>query len=209
MKIPKRNVSIILASGSPRRHELLEARDIDHYIMPVDTVETLPRKMDGREAVQHLSLKKAFTAVGELEKRGIQSPSELPFRDPEAPCFILASDTVVWDGEILGKPRDRKDALDMLMSLSGNRHTVCSGAAVFSFDRSKKLLLVEETEVYFKSYTAGDLEEYLATDEPYDKAGAYAIQGYFSRYIDHIVGDRDNVIGLPTDAVIDALNRLM
>ena len=209
MKIPKKDVSIILASGSPRRHELLEARDIDHYIMPVNTVETLPRDMDGREAVLHLSLKKAFAAFDELKRRGIDSPEALNFRHPEAPCFILASDTVVWDGEILGKPKDREEALDMLMSLSGSRHTVCSGAALISFDGSKKLLLAEETEVFFKSYTTEELDDYLSSDEPYDKAGAYAIQGYFSRYIDHIVGDRDNVIGLPTDAVIDALNRLI
>lgn len=208
MKNAEKSFSIILASGSPRRRELLGSRCIDHYIMPVDTVETLPRSMDGRDAVMHLALKKAFAAMDELERRCISSQSELGLPE-DVPCFILAADTVVWDGEILGKPKDRDDALRMLMELSGRSHMVYTGAALFSFDRSKKLLLADESEVFFKSYSEADISEYLDTPEPYDKAGAYAVQGYFSRFTERLIGSRDNVIGLPVDRVITAIRTLM
>ena len=208
MKKSETGFSLILASGSPRRQEIVESRGIDHYIMPVDAEETLPRSMDGREAVMYLALKKAFAALDELDRRCVSSPFDLPLADPNAPCYILAADTVVWDGEILGKPKDREDALRMLMKLSGGHHYVFTGACLISFDRSKKLLLCEESKVFFKKYTEDDIRDYLGTPEPYDKAGAYAVQGYFSRFTDHLEGSRDNVIGLPADAVIAAVRTL-
>ena len=208
MKNPENAFSLILASGSPRRRELIESRGIEHYIMPVDTVETLPREMSGKDAVCHLALKKAFAAMDELAAKGISSPADLGL-PPGLPCFILAADTVVWDGEILGKPFDRADALRMLLDLSGNSHSVYTGAALFSFDSTKKLLFAEESRVFFKRYSNDDISDYLDTDEPYDKAGAYAVQGYFSRFTDRVEGSRDNVIGLPVDSVIRAAASLL
>lgn len=209
MKKNENGLSVILASGSPRRRELIASRGLDHYVMPVDTVETLPRSMDGREAVMHLALKKAFAALEELGRRGIASPADLPFMHPEHPCFILAADTVVWDGRILGKPASRAEALEMLMCLSGGHHSVYTGCALFSFDRSEKLLFCDESEVYFKKYTEADISDYLDTPEPYDKAGAYAVQGYFSRFTERVEGSRDNVIGLPVDRVISAAKSML
>ena len=109
---------------------------------------------------------------------------------------------------IIGKPKDREDALDILMRLSGKAHKVYTGVAILPLLTSDEdEIFYDETTVYFKSYTPEDLLEYLDTDEPYDKAGAYAIQGYFGRFIDHIEGDYDNVMGLPLYRVIEHLRK--
>lgn len=112
--------------------------------------------------------------------------------------LVLAADTVVVvDGEILGKPRDVADARAMLQKLSGRRHRVLTGVAVYDRERSLRLAQIESTRVRFADLSEEEIDWYVATGEPLDKAGAYAIQGLAALFIDAIEGNYSNVVGLP------------
>ena len=120
----------------------------------------------------------------------------------EEGSIIVAADTIVYkDGEIMGKPADRADAFRMLDKLRNDFHYVVTGVALLSYGRQLTRVFAEVTKVYFEDYQDSELEAYLDTDEAYDKAGAYAIQGYFAKHIDHIEGSYDNVIGFPWDRI--------
>ena len=173
---------IILGSASPRRSELLKKIVSDFEIVPAKCEEFLPPDISPIDAVMLLSYQKAkdvHSRISETEKTAL----------------VIGADTVVDNGTIIGKPKDRDDALAMLLSLSGKSHLVHTGVTIIAPNR--KEVFYDTTEVFFKNYTADDLTDYLLSDEPYDKAGAYAIQGYFGKFIDHIQGDFDNVMGLP------------
>lgn len=183
--------SIILASKSPRRIELLEKAGFDVIVMPADIDEYVDPALAPEEVVKSLALQKA-TAVKDACTFSTDAP-------------IIAADTIVYLDEIIGKPAHRADAEKILMHLSGKEHQVYTGVAILSLLDDEKIVFAEKTSVFFKPYTLEDLQEYLDTDEPYDKAGAYAIQGYFGQFIDRIDGDYSNVMGLPVDAVIQHL----
>jgi septum formation protein len=120
---------------------------------------------------------------------------------------VLAADTtVVLGADVLGKPRDAHEARDMLGRLSGRSHTVLTGFVVRTADQA--VCQVESTTVWMRSIEPGELIEYVATGEPLDKAGAYAIQGWAARFIPRIEGSYSNVVGLPIAAVADALSRI-
>lgn len=179
--------NIILASQSPRRKDILKRHGIEPVLMPADIDETLPPGIGPRDAVMYLALKKALTCLDAVRAEGGASEGSL----------IIAADTVVYKDEILGKPKDRADAERILRKLSGTSHLVATGVALVPAGRMEKRVFCETTEVWIRSLTDDQLNAYLDTDEPYDKAGAYAIQGTFCRYVDHIDGDYENVIGLP------------
>ena len=180
-------MNFVLASKSPRRKEILSDLGLKFDIITADTDESCDIK-DPRLFVEELALRKGRAVVEKLD----------------GDTIIIASDTVVaCDGEILGKPRDRDDARRMLDMLSSSKHDVISGIALITKD--KEAVASEVTHVIFDTLTESDKEIYLNSDEPYDKAGAYAIQGLASMWIKGIEGDYFNVVGLPVKRLHDLL----
>ena len=186
-------MNIVLASGSPRRIEMMRAHGIEPLVMPADIEENIPKVHGMCETVMFLALKKAQDVAGRLSSLADCT---------EEGSIIVAADTIVYkDGEIMGKPADRADAFRMLDKLRNDFHYVVTGVALLSYGRQLTRVFAEVTKVYFEDYQDSELEAYLDTDEAYDKAGAYAIQGYFEKHIDHIEGSYDNVIGFPWDRI--------
>ena len=186
-------MNIVLASGSPRRIEIMRAHGIEPLVMPADIEESIPKVHGMCETVMFLALKKAQDVAGRLSSLADCT---------EEGSIIVAADTIVYkDGEIMGKPADRADAFRMLDKLRNDFHYVVTGVALLSYGRQLTRVFAEVTKVYFEDYQDSELEAYLDTDEAYDKAGAYAIQGYFAKHIDHIEGSYDNVIGFPWDRI--------
>ena len=176
---------IILASKSPRRRELLGAKYSEFEIITESTDETLPEGMHPREGVAHLAVRKGSAVVSRLAREG-QDVSE---------CLVISSDTLVeLDGEALGKPEDVEDAVRMLMRLSGRVNNVHTGVAVQY--RGRVAYGTASTAVYFRDLSENEAREYVASGEPMDKAGAYAIQGIGGKFVDKIEGDFDTVVGL-------------
>jgi len=186
-------MKFILASKSPRRKEILENIGLDFKILAADADETC-HETDPSEYVKMLALRKGNAVLEQLRASGEMTKDTM----------IIASDTVVaTEDEILGKPRDPADAARMLLSLSGRSHRVISGIALLT--DKKASVQAETTRVIFDKIPEREIEQYLATSEPYDKAGAYAIQGFASLWIKGIEGDYFNVIGFPVKCFADLL----
>ena len=180
---------IILASRSPRRAELLSAAGIHFEVLAADVDETPRPGEDPAAYVERLAIDKAKAVLA--LRPGAR---------------VLGADTTVTiDGEILGKPSDAADATRMLRLLSGRPHLVHTGVAVAS-DRGLQSG-VDTTRVWFDAMTDEDISWYVATGEPVDRAGAYAIQGFASRFIPRIDGSYSNVVGLPVAMVSSILKR--
>jgi septum formation protein len=173
---------LILASASPRRAEILRNAGILFHALPSPVDET-PIPGESAEAmVMRLSAAKAALAVTHAL----------------GPAIVIAADTVVvLDGHILGKPRSSEDARRMLTQLSGHTHSVVTGVNLTRLPDAEHRHFVETTQVHFALLTEEEIAAYLATAEPYDKAGAYAIQGQAGRFIECIEGCYFNVVGLP------------
>ena len=185
---------IVLASASPRRSELLERIGIRFQVIPSDADEALLANETAEDHAARLSRDKALEVAG---------------RQAVAGRWFIGSDTVVVrDGAILGKPADAAEAREMLTSLSGRSHRVISGYAVHDRDSGHTISDVAVTRVFFKELTSREIEGYIATGEPFDKAGAYAIQGIGSFMIPRIEGSYTNVVGLPLCEVVAALEEL-
>lgn len=177
-------MKIILASQSARRRDILENLGIKFDIKVSQVDETMSGELSAGENVEAVSLRKAMAVEAEL---GIK---------PEDDTLIIASDTVVvCDGVILGKPRDKAHAIEMMRMLSDRRHSVISGIAVIY--RGKRIASHEETQVEFRALSDAEIEAYVSTDEPYDKAGGYGIQDKAAVFVRGIHGDYLNVVGLP------------
>ena len=175
-------MKLVLASKSPRRSEILKNAGIDFTVRVADADETIPEGTKPQDAVVFLAARKALA----VERA-----------DDET---VLGADTVVvLEDKILGKPKDREDAYNMIKSLSGRVHSVFTGVCAVGDGIS--LTFAEETKVEFYPLTDDEINEYLDTDEPYDKAGAYGIQGIASKFIRGIEGDYFNVVGLPVSSV--------
>ncbi len=186
-------MKLILASQSPRRREILENLGFSFRVVTADIDETCDEH-DPRRYVESLALRKGRAVYDRLAACG----------EIEDDTIILAADTVVAVGEnILGKPHDHADAERMLRLLSGATHHVISGIALISKD--KTIVDSELTGVRFSSLTESDIALYVASDEPYDKAGAYAVQGMASLWIEGLDGDYFNVVGLPVKKLHDLL----
>lgn len=179
---------IILASSSPRRIEMMKKNGYNPEIRPSDIDEALPDGITMKEAVMFLALKKAL----DVEARCTET---------DKGKMIIAADTVVYKDEILGKPANRADAFQMLSKIRNTSHFVATGVAMITAGEPSREVFCDITEVFCKNYTDDQLNEYLDTDEPYDKAGAYAIQGIFSKYIDHYEGSFDTVVGFPWNLI--------
>ncbi len=187
---------LILASGSPRRHDLLLQIGLPHLVHPADIDESCHPGEPPELYVRRLALEKART-IAALH-RGATT--------------LAADTTVVLDGVVLNKPVDRADAARTLLALAGRTHHVHTGIAVLSPEKGKppreqtrEQTHVETTAVTFTAIPPADLQFYLATGDSLDKAGAYGIQGYAARWIARIEGDFFNVVGLPLVAVLRLL----
>ncbi len=175
-------MALILASKSPRRRELLAQMGLtDFEIHPALGEELAQPDLPPPELVQALALHKAQEVAQAFAQSG---------------DVVIGADTiVVLDGQVLGKPHDEAHALAMLTALSGREHHVYTGVAVLQDGRA--LVQVEDTAVWFRNASEGELRRYIATGEPMDKAGAYGIQGRGGLLVSRIQGDYTNVVGLP------------
>jgi septum formation protein len=182
---------IILASASPRRAQILKMHGIAAEIIPADVDEALPADTNPRIACMYNALKKALY-VEEMLTEGSVADGHA-----KADAVIIAADTIVYNGNILGKPADDEDAFRMLSELRGCTHYVMTGTAVVAAGQKDKRVFCEITSVSFGDYSDDEIRSYIATGEPADKAGSYAIQGQWSSHITATEGDYFNVIGLP------------
>lgn len=186
-------MKLILASASPRRAEVL--RDAGyHFTVLSSAIDETPYS---DESPQDLVLRLAQTKADLAAARAV------------GPAILIAADTeVVLDGHIFGKPRSSDDARSMLEKLSGRLHTVLTGVALVRLPDVERRSFAESTLVQFAPLSDEEIGRYLATGEPHDKAGAYAIQGYAARYIPRIEGCYFNVVGLPVARLQHALSEL-
>lgn len=193
---------VILASGSPRRKELLTQAGIEFSIITSDADET-PTKTVPEEIVMELSKRKAEDVYDKVIKEGVFKTEE--------DNFIIAADTLVFFGQDrMGKPKDKADAVRMLRELSDNVHDVITGVTILHpvDGELRTASFFEKTKVSVYKLSDEEIEAYVATGEPMDKAGAYAIQGYFGKYIKKIEGEYANVVGLPIARVYHELKGL-
>ena len=181
----KQNYSVILASKSPRRREILEGLGVSFAVVVADADES-SELCDPESLVKTLALRKGVAVRDRLCAEGQLTEDTL----------IIASDTVVaLEHEILGKPQDEADAARMLRALSGRSHTVYSGVALLTKDG--EAVAADATQVHFSVLSDAWIDRYIRSREPMDKAGSYAVQGLAAAVIDGISGDYFNVVGLP------------
>lgn len=198
---------IILASASPRRKELLEQIGVEFEICPAKGEEVITKTVP-QEVVMELSKQKAeeiasmVLSFGENHK-DITTPTDI---------LVIGADTVVaHEGKILGKPKDEENAKRMLQSLSGTTHSVFTGVTLVLIDkqgRCGEVVFYEKTDVTMHTISETEIERYVASGEPMDKAGAYGIQGKCAIYIEKIEGDYNNVVGLPISRLYQELKKI-
>lgn len=184
-----KNRTYILASASPRRKELLKFLDIEFTIKVSDIIEDLKEGLSNEELVMDLALEKA-----------------LHIKSNDDECIMGFDTLVILDGNPIGKPIDREDAFNMLRSLSNKTHTVLTGCAVVF--QGKNIVFYDQADVTFNKMSDREINEYLDTGEPFDKAGAYGIQGYGAKYIKEIKGDYYSVMGVPLQKLYNVLKTL-
>lgn len=183
---------IILASGSPRRKELLELIGVEFKIITSNKEEVIS-STNPEKVVKELSMMKAEDVAAGVD----------------GPAIILGADTVVaHNNRILGKPKDREDAIRMITSFAGEEHQVYTGVCIIRKEADgscKTISFAEGTKVSVYPMTSGEIERYVDSGEPMDKAGAYAIQGLFAPYIKGIEGDYYNIVGFPIAGIYQRL----
>jgi septum formation protein len=186
-------MKLILASASPRRAQILRDAGVPFTVLSSAVDETPFPEETPQQHVERLA----------------NAKSELVAARAVGPAIVIAADTVVsLEGQILGKPRSTDEARFMLERLSGRAHTVLTGVALVRLPDVERRSFVESTLVHFAPLQEDDIVQYLATDEPYDKAGAYAVQGRAGRYIPRIDGCYFNVVGLPLAHLMQELREL-
>lgn len=185
------NYQIILASQSPRRQDLLQGLNIPFEVKAIDVEETYPAQMVGVDIPMYLAEKKANAYKKMMDEN----------------TLLITADTIVWhEGQVFGKPTDKKDAMRMLNALSGKTHQVITGVCISTLKKRKTFHVI--SEVRFARLTLDEIEYYLDNFQPYDKAGAYGIQewiGYVG--VEHIEGSYFNVMGLPIQRLYSELKR--
>lgn len=186
----KQEFPIILASKSPRRHELLKLMGLDFTIELKDVDESYPEDLVPAEIAVYIAEQKA-KAFGTVPGK-----------------IVITADTIVaLNGEILGKPNDRTHAKEMLKALSGSKHEVYTGVAIVKDDTMSSFF--DTTEVWCKQADENEIDYYIDNFKPFDKAGSYGIQDYWGLVVvQHINGSYTNVMGLPTEKLYEALKRL-
>jgi septum formation protein len=186
-------MKLILASSSPRRAEILRDAGMSFTVMSSAVDETPIPGESPNEYVHRLACAKA----------------ELVAARSIGPTIVIGADTVVvLDGQIIGKPRTAEDARRTLQLLSGRTHSVVTGVTLIRLPDAERRGFVETTQVQFSAISTEEIARYLATDEPYDKAGAYAIQGRAGRYIPRVEGCYFNVVGMPVARLWQELTAL-
>ena len=172
---------IVLASGSPRRQELLRRMGVSDFAVRVPQVEEyFPAGLTPQETVCYISREKSQAVASDADE------------------IVITADTMVFLGsDRLGKPRDEADALRMLTELAGNRHTVCTGVSVRRGAQEERFAV--STRVFFRPMTDDEIRAYIKTGEPMDKAGAYGVQSRGALFVERIDGDFFNVMGLPVE----------
>lgn len=195
---------IILASGSPRRKEIMETMDIPYQVITSDvkeeTEETIPAGMV--QALASLKANAVLPQVRELAKEYEQSKEQTEF-------IIIGADTMVfYEEHVMGKPKNEQDAARMLRLLSNDTHEVYTGVCIVVLKADgtvEEWKLAVCTKVVVRPLTEEQIKDYISTGEPMDKAGAYAIQGKFGIYISEIIGDYYNIVGFPIAKIYDTL----
>lgn len=192
---------LVLASNSPRRKELLTQAGIDF--------KTLVSQTDEKKVISEMPpgiINNPASYVACLAEAKAKEVLDRLSKDNSEPFIVLGADTVVSaDGKIIGKPKDRDDAVKILKLLSGRTHQVYTGVAILGEDF--KEVFCEKTDVTFYDLTDEEIEAYILTNEPFDKAGAYGIQGYGAILVKKINGDYNNVVGLPLAETVRRLRR--
>jgi septum formation protein len=185
------NHPIILASKSPRRHELLKLMDLDFEVLLKDIDESYPEGLKPHQVAQYISEQKAKAFL----------PDELK-------AIVITADTIVsFQNEILGKPRDAAHAVEMITKLSGNMHEVFTGVSLAY--KGALHTFFDVTEVYFRPLNAAQINYYVKHYNPFDKAGAYGVQDWIGMIgVEKIVGSYTNVMGLPTEKLYTELSKL-
>ena len=180
---------VILASASPRRKELLEKIGLRFKVVPSNYEEDIPLGLEPHEFAQKISLEKARVVASKHQN-----------------VIVIAADTfIVFGGQIFGKPHSEKEARKMLETINGRQHSVITGFTIMDTDTNKALSKSVETRVYIRKLASNEIDAYVESKEPLDKAGAYAIQGLGSVIVEKIEGDYFNVIGLPLSALTESL----
>jgi len=185
-------MKIILASGSPRRRELMDLAGIDYEVMVSNVDETFEEGL----SIDDQSKRLAYIKAKEI------------FDNTQGDRAIIGSDTMVVKGDkVYGKPQDRDEAIKMIKELEGTRHSVYTSLAILIEERGeyKEYIELSKVDVYFKRISDKEIQEYVDFEEPYDKAGAYAIQSSFCKFVEKIYGDYYSVVGLPIGKVYDIL----
>ena len=193
------NGRLILASSSPRRKDLLEALGLNFDIIASHLEEVIDERLSPPDLVLNLARQKAEDVFGSY----LKSHSEESF-------LVLGADTmVVLDGRFIAKPVDKADACSMLRSLSGKKHQVFTGVFLTALLQNKRQTWqsVECSDVYFRDLEQAEIEAYVETGEPMDKAGAYALQGIGACLVDRVEGSHTNIVGLPIPNVVSLLRQ--
>lgn len=187
-------MKLILASASPRRKELLGKTGMEFEVIPAKGEEVITKTLPW-EIVKELSFQKA---------------KEIADAQTEE-CIVIGSDTIVAKGEqIMGKPKDAKDAFRMLSEIAGDCHQVYTGVTILrTGNKSKMINFAEKTDVYVYPMSEEEIYDYIASGDPFDKAGAYGIQGDFAIHVKGIEGDYYNVVGLPVGRVYQELKEIL
>lgn len=193
------NNNIILASSSPRRIEMLKKNGIEPIIIPSSVDEYLPLRLSMEQVVMYLALKKALN----VEKLLLHKKSDILTK----PSVIIAADTIVYKDDIIGKPVDETDAENILKLLRNTNHYVATGVALIRPGDIKRSVIYDVTKVFFLDYSDDEIKKYISTEEPWDKAGSYAIQGAWGKHVSHIIGNYDNVIGFPWGKIKSELKK--
>ena len=184
--------TLVLASRSPRRRELLLAAGVEDVIIAPSSAEESDNSSVGLAA---LVLANARAKAADVATRYPES-------------VVLGADTLVWlEGEALGKPEDSQSAHQMLSRLSGRVHEVCTGVSLVRLEPHQRIEFHETTRVRFRALNDGLIEEYLSKVDVLDKAGAYALQEHGEMLVESVEGSRSNVVGLPVERTLEALRR--
>ena len=198
------NRKIVLASGSPRRRELMDLVGAEYIVIPSDRDEDMSEP-DPKRLVEGLSKMKAEDVAGKVKEQ----LSCHKLSDEYANAVIIGCDTVVaYENKILGKPHTEEKAFSMIKDFAGKKHEVYTGVCIIITDNAVPVKTINysvSTSVYVSAMSDEEIRAYIATGESLDKAGAYAIQGRFAPFIERIEGDYYNIVGYPLNSIYNAL----
>lgn len=188
---------LVLASSSPRRKEILKKSHLFFQTFSVEISENMNENMSLDEALMELSRRKAEAVIETFGEEFLK------------PSIVLSADTVVvYENEVLGKPKDQEEARVYLERMSGSKHLVKTAFCLWNQKTAKMITEVETSEVFFKTLEEETITRYIQTEEPYDKAGGYGIQGEGRNFVDKYTGSFYNIMGLPIEKILEISKEL-